>query len=326
MTPLKKILFITSISLVSLVSMASDNQAKPLPAEKGVILYNQLKISAAIPYLKSASEAGDQEAQYYLAESLRKRNRHMTSEAHRWYEAAAKQGNYYAMIQLGRSGDDLCKNMNNCPSPTTAPVDWLRTARDLAQPRAEHGDAEAMYVMYEITLDRSWLKKSALAGNSTAQYWMAIGDKQGEGFFLPGGRNASVGNWLKASAEGGNPRAMMEYAAYLHENSGDLEIARHWIRTAAERGYERGVTSYGAYLAHAPERFGFEFDVVKGYAITSLLKELDEGGGMQSYVDEVLPEIAQKMTPAQLVNAEKFASEWKASHPPLSFFPEKLGR
>lgn len=323
---LLKRFFITFIALVPVIAIASDNQVQPSPAEKGVILYNQLKISSAIPYLKSASEAGNDEAQYYLAEALRKRNRYMTSEAQKWYEAAAKQGNYYAMIQLGRSGDDLCKRMNNCPNSIKAPVDWLRNARDLAQPRAEHGDAEAMYVMYEITLDRSWLEKSALAGNATAQYWMAIGDRQGEGFFLPGRRNASVGNWLKASAEGGNPRAMMEYAAYLHENGGDLETARHWIRTAAERGYESGVTSYGAYLAHAPERFGFEFDVVKGYAITSLLKELDEGGGMQSYVDDVLPEIAEKMTPAQLVSADKFASEWKAAHPPLSFFPEKLGR
>lgn len=312
--------------LIAALSANSSAHSQTNESTLGVVLYNQLKLGLAIPELKKEADSGNLDSQYYLAEALRKRSRYMTAEAQQWYEAAAKQGNYYAMIQLGRSGDDLCKRMNNCPNPIKAPVDWLRNARDLAQPRAEHGDAEAMYVMYEITLDRSWLEKSALAGNATAQYWMAIGDRQGEGFFLPGRRNASVGNWLKASAEGGNPRAMMEYAAYLHENSGDLETARHWIRTAAERGYESGVTSYGAYLAHAPERFGFEFDVVKGYAITSLLKELDEGGGMQSYVDEVLPEIAEKMTPAQLVSAEKFASEWKAAHPPLSFFPEKLGR
>ena len=101
---------------------------------------------------------------------------------------------------------------------------------------------------------------------------------------------------------------------------------RHWIKVAAEKGYESGVTSYGAYLAHAPERFGFELDLVKGYALTSLLKELNEGGSMQSYVEEVLPEIAEKMTPDQIKEAENFAAQWKNSHPPLSFFPDKLSR
>ncbi len=119
---------------------------------------------------------------------------------------------------------------------------------------------------------------------------------------------------------------MMEYAAYLYENEGDLKVARHWIKVAAEKGYKSGVSSYGAYLAHAPERFGFELDLVKGYAITSLLKDLDGGGNVQVYVEEVLPEIAEKMTSQQIKEAEDFAIQWKKSHPPLSFFPDKLSQ
>ncbi|MCU1771305.1 tetratricopeptide repeat protein [Pseudomonas sp. 13B_3.2_Bac1] len=293
---------------------------------KGITLYNQLKIDSAIAELKKEAQSGISESQYYLGEALRKRNRYMTSEAKEWYEAAAAQENLYAMIQLGRSGNDLCRVMSNCPDSGKPPVDWLKNARSLAELLAEKGDPEAMYVMYEITLNRDWLEKSANSGNPTAQFWMAISTRQGEGFFLPWKRKESVGNWFKASAEGGNPRAMMEYAAYIHESGGDLEVARHWIKVAAEKGYESGVTSYGAYLAHAPERFGFELDLVKGYALTSLLKELNEGGSMQSYVEEVLPEIAEKMTPDQIKEAENFAAQWKNSHPPLSFFPDKLSR
>jgi len=314
---------------LSVISHSADAELKPeqiLAKDKGLVLYNQLKIDLATPYLKTASEAGDSESQYYLAEAIRQTNRYMTPEAQKWYEAAAHQGNYYAMIQLGRSGNDLCKVMSNCPDPDKRPVDWLKNARALAEPLAEKGDAEAMYVMYEITLNRDWLEKSANAGNPDAQFWMAVGDKQGEGFLLPWKRKEAVGNWFKASAEGGNPRAMMEYAAYLYENEGNLKVARHWIKVAAEKGYKSGVSSYGAYLAHAPERFGFELDLVKGYAITSLLKDLDGGGNVQVYVEEVLPEIAEKMTSQQIKEAEDFAAKWKKSHPPLSFFPDKLSR
>lgn len=38
--------------------------------------------------------------------------------------------------------------------------------------------------MYEITFDRTWLEKSANAGYALAQYWIAVGDRQGEDFFL----------------------------------------------------------------------------------------------------------------------------------------------
>jgi hypothetical protein len=56
-----------------------------------------------------------------------------------------------------------------------------------------------------------------------------------------------------------------------------------------------------------------------------LLLELDGGGDAKVYAEDVLPEIGAKMTPEQIEEAKAFAQEWKASHPPLSFFPEKLG-
>jgi hypothetical protein len=56
-----------------------------------------------------------------------------------------------------------------------------------------------------------------------------------------------------------------------------------------------------------------------------LLRELDGGGNIQSYIEHTLPEIAAKMIPKQIEQAKVFAQEWKATHPPLSFFPDKLG-
>jgi len=324
---IKKSLF-TALLIIAFANPASGELSSEQQSAKvrGIILYNQYKAVSANSFLTVAAEAGDHEAQYYLGESLRKKNHYMNAEARKWYEASAAQGDLYAMIQLGRSEKDLCKFMNNCPPAQKEPIEWLNHARNLVKPKADQGDAEAMYFMYELTIDDAWLEKSASAGNALAQYWMAIGVRQGDGFFLPWKRLEAIGNWLKLSAEGGYPPAMMEYAAFIYEDQGDLTVARHWIVEAANKGYKSGVSSYGAYSAHSPSLYDFPLDRVKGYALTSLLSELDGGGDVQVYVNETLPEIAEKMTPDEISEANDFEKNWKATHPPLSFFPEKLSR
>ncbi|WP_085633832.1 MULTISPECIES: tetratricopeptide repeat protein [unclassified Pseudomonas] len=290
----------------------------------GMILYNQLKIDSAISELEKEAQSGKVDSQYYLGEALRKRYRHMTSEAQHWYEAAANNGNIYAMIQLNRSNHDLCRQMKNCPMSEKSPADWLKKANDLALAKANEGDPESLYLMYEITLDREWLEKSARAGYPLAQYWMAVGDRQGEGLFLiPGKREEAVSQWLKKASEGGNPKAMMDYIEILYKK-GDLEGVRYWLQAAAETGDQRAISSYGSYIAHAPDQVGYPLDQVKGYALISLLKELDGGGAIQDFVQDTLEEIGSKMSAEQIEQSKSVAREWKATHPPLSFFPDKL--
>ena len=291
----------------------------------GIILYNQYKATSAIPFLTTAAEAGDSEAQYYLGESLRKKNHYMNNEARKWYEASAGQNNLYAMIQLGRIEHDMCEISNDCPTSQKQAIDWLNQAKNIAQEKAEAGDAEAMRIMYEITLDDTWLERSAVAGDAFAQYWMAVSVKQGDGFFLPWKRREAVEKWFKLSAEGGYPKSMMNYAAILYER-GDVEGYRHWVEKTALTGYATTVFGYGSDLAHEPDRFGFPLDLIKGYALLYWLSELDGGGGMKENVEYTLPRIAAKMTVEQIEAAKKFSQEWAASHPPLSFFPDKLSR
>jgi hypothetical protein len=88
------------------------------------------------------------------------------------------------------------------------------------------------------------LEKSANAGSPVAQYRMAIGDRQGEGFLLPWKRQQSVETWFLASAKGGNPKAMMQLFG-IYREKGDLEQARYWVEQAASSGYEAGVYNYG---------------------------------------------------------------------------------
>ncbi|MCS3840803.1 hypothetical protein HNR03_005431 [Pseudomonas sp. JAI111] len=314
-------LLITVLSSSALAQLSPKEQAAKV---RGLILYNQYKTVTATPFLTVAAEAGDYEAQYFLAESLRTKNHYMTTEARHWYEAAA-QGDLYAMIQLGRSKNDICDLKNDCPKDKKKPVEWLNEARDLAKPKAEAGDAEAMYIMYELTLEKNWLAKSASAGFALAQYWMAVGYKQGDEFLLPWKRTEAIEKWFKASAEGGYPKSMMEYAAILYEK-GDMDGFRHWNEQAALAGYASTVYGYGSDLAHEPDKYGFPFDIIKGYALVYSLRELDGGGGIQARVESKLPKIAAKMTPEQIIEAKEFAQKWKITHPPLSFFPDKLSR
>ncbi|VVO10297.1 hypothetical protein PS718_03376 [Pseudomonas fluorescens] len=324
---MRLIVFLSSALVLLGINQAAAelNIEQSLAKQQGIILYNQLKAVSATPLLRVAAEAGDHEAQYYLAESLRQKNSYMNPEAKKWYEAAATQGDLYAMIQLGRDKNDLCKLANDCPTTEKKPSDWLNKAYSLAHPKAEDGNAEAMYIMYELTLDKTWLQKSAAKNHHISQYLLATSFKQGDGFFLPWKRSEAVEKLFKASAEGGYPPSMMEYGALLYEE-GDLEGFRHWNEQAALAGYATTVYGYGSDLAHEPDTYGFPFDVVKGYALVYTLKELDGGGGLQARVESKLLKIEAKMTADQITEGKQLAKKWKSTHAPLSFFPDKLSQ
>ena len=111
---------------------------------RGLMLFNQYKDAQS--ELRIAAEGGDAEAQFYLAEELRKEKQYITTEVYKWYEAAAEQGDFYAMIRLGRSNSDLCRTMNNCPSGKKKPDEWLAEATTIAKEKADQGDAESLYI------------------------------------------------------------------------------------------------------------------------------------------------------------------------------------
>lgn len=323
---ISKLAFFLSIILGS--SAIAAGQLTPqqqVAKERGMTLYNQYKAISAEPYLKIAAEAGDREAQYFLGEALRLNNRYMTTEAQKWYIAAAEQGDMYAMRRLASAKNDLCAAMDNCPDSERTTLDWLNMMITTATPLIERGDGEAMYMMYRATGDFEWLEKSAEAGYPYGQYWLAIQYRQGEGFFFPPWkRSEQIEQLLRSSSEGEFIEGMSEYMGILQEK-GDLAAARILLKKIAETGDALATGSYGAYLAHTPNDLDYPLDLVKGYGLMSLLLELDGGGTAKDYAERKLPKIAAKMTPKQIEQAKAFAQEWKATHPPLSYFPEKLG-
>lgn len=292
--------------------------------EHGIALYNQYR--PAENELRVAAEAGDAEAQFYLAENLRHKNRYMTAEARNFLEKSASQGNLYAMLRLGNSGNGVCRILDNCPKGFKSNEAWLREAGRVSKEQAAKGDPEGLYILYRVTGDFDSLIRSAESGFPFAQYWLAKRYQNGDGFFwLPWRRSQEIERWFRAAAENGNPKAMIEYAVITYEYGKDMALVRHWIEEAAKTGYENGVAHLAAEYAHAPSHFSFELDLVKAYGLTSLLLVLDGGGGTLSFTKKELAQISTQLTPKQIEQGKAFAAEWQAANPrPISFFPMML--
>ncbi|MDP9709131.1 UNVERIFIED_ORG: TPR repeat protein [Pseudomonas fluorescens] len=312
------------LSLVTSPSFAltqEQSQAKI----KGIELYNQYKAISAIDFLIIAAGGGDDEALYYLGEAIRKNNRYMTKDAQKAYEESAKRGNIYSMIRLGEAGEDLCVTMKNCSFAEHSPEEWANKAKELATEQASKGNAESMYLLWEITGNDDWLEKSAESGFALAQFRLATKYQEGGGtFLLPSRRSDAIEKWMKASAENGYPPGMMGFAASRIEKN-DLSSFRIWNEKAAASSYVSGVFGYALYIRGIEPTYGFTPDPTTSYALLTNLLELDGGGNMIRNVKDTLPDIEKNLTNEQLTEAKRLAKTWKSTHPPLSFYPEKLG-
>ncbi len=94
--------------------------------ERGISLYNQEK--NAEPELRIAAEAGDAEAQFYLAEQLRhlELNKTLDSrESLKWFMASANQGDLFSLYQLSHNVK-LCVLATECSKGEKSRSVWRR--------------------------------------------------------------------------------------------------------------------------------------------------------------------------------------------------------
>ena len=291
--------------------------------DKGLTLYNQSDWYDSQPLLQIAAEAGDRMAQYYLGEAIRLSKRYTTAEAKRWYEAAAEQGDLYAMLRLS-SKDDLCRYMGTCNGKIGE--QWRKQAVKIARERAGRGDTEAMIVLYLANQGLAWLEKAAEAGDGFGQYLLASVYESGKGWFLiPGSREKAIGKWFKASAENGFPPGMYLYTNFLYEHGGSETDVGYWLKKTAEAGHIEAMVSYALNIAHLPERYGLPLDLVKAYGFTYMLSKLEGGGVGPEDGKRNLPRVAEKMNEQEIQEGIAFAKEWEKTHPPLSYFDPVYG-
>jgi TPR repeat protein len=321
---INKIIFGLLLSvLLPCAAFAKITPEQQSAKEKGLILYQQSDWYDSQPLLAKAAEAGDSISQYYLAEAIRLSERYTTSEARKWYEAAAEQGNLYAMLRLS-SKNDICSELATCTGKSAD--EWREKVIITARERADKGDTEAMTVLFITEQGLSWLEKAADAGDPLAQNTLAGVYKDGEGWFLiPGSREKAVEKWYGASANGGYPRAMYLYANYLYEHHGKKVDAAYWLKKSAESGYIDAMGNYALSIAHLPDNLGYTKNLVEAYGLAYLMSKLEGGGTGAEDGKMILPDIAEKMSEQEIKQGLLFSEEWKKTRPPLSYFVPVYG-
>jgi len=252
----------TCIGLIVLFSAifaqaeTSDDEVEAL-FQEGYVLYQSYNSSKAFGKFKAASQLGHAEAAYYAGNILRRNHTYITEEAETFYRQAAEGGDVYAMLRLAQKGN-FCGTLRNCDYDRD---EWLDRAFDVALPRAQAGDTEAMMALssaYAIKGDRSadfkWVERAAEDGHAFAQYWMAVMlDEQERGFYwTERGRRADVLKWLRASAEQGFPKAMLKLALEYMED-GRFGEANEWVDLLGQTDYFEALFNYGLILLQGPE-------------------------------------------------------------------------
>lgn len=316
---IKKIIIFCLFSISFTYATAKNlSEEQKIARDKGITLYHQSAWDSAQPLLKIAAEAGDRQAQYFLGEAIRLNNFYITFEARNWYEAAANQGDLYAMLRLSND-DDFCRNMDTCTG--TSAIEWRAKVLKTARERSKEGDTRAMTVLYLAGQGLKWLENAAETGDGYAQNLLASAYKSGKGWFLiPGSRERAVEKWFKRSAESGNPLGMFYYANYLYEHNGDIDEITYWVVKGAEAGHISSVGTLAGKMAEYPNDIGVPLDLIKAYGLTYLLSKLEGGGTAPEDGKRNLPKIAKKMSIDEIQKGKNFAQEWEDTHPPLSYF------
>ncbi|MBV7515878.1 tetratricopeptide repeat protein [Pseudomonas sp. PDM25] len=254
---------------------------------------------------------------FHLQDELRYAKNHRVEDTREWLVHSANQGNVNSLLRLAISdGDTLCTIVKNCPKGDKTQREWKLEFEKIAREKIASCDMEAAYLLYVGNSDFNMLIKSAEGGYPFAQYQLARSYSAGDGFFWWfGQRRKEVVKWYKRAAENGYPKAMVAYAAYIHEDNGDLSISRYWLEESAKVGDNNGIGLLAREYANNPNYYGFPFDMVKAYGLMLFLVSLDNNKYDIELDRGVLENYSKKMTPKQIEQGKAFAEKWKVTHP-----------
>ncbi|WP_447926881.1 tetratricopeptide repeat protein [Vreelandella sp. EE27] len=329
---MKKLLYRTLCSLTTAAvaltaampaySLDEDIQAVK---DEGMRLYNSYQRSKSEPYLKTAAEAGDVEAMYYLGEVYRLRHMGLTNDAMDWYYEAAQHGEPYAMLRLHSGG--ACKLGDVCPDNGD---DWRDAALEETLPKAEDGDTDAMLALYSIyaTLEdmdaaNHWLLEAAEADNTDAQDWLGrkiISDHEGYNNDTEDFKAAEI--WFRRAAEHGYGPSMKHLSSVLLHLE-RTEEAYEWLMSASNAGLVDARLGV-AWCYLEPERDAICSDEQNTAAGTGILEAMIEEIN-KTEVQFLLDNVAAPLGNEQREEANEIKAEWLNQKPPLSYFPAKFG-
>lgn len=206
--------------------------------------------AAALAFLKPAAEAGDADAQNYLALILFNGEGGIAADrdaAMTWWERAVAQGHGPATSNFATYlADGLGR-----------PADPAR-ARKLLHQAAELGHAPAQFrwalwqelgwkgTSKDLPGAIRWFRRAAEGGHGSAAFKYASYLEAGEGVAAD---QAEAARWYRVAAERGNAAAQFQIARLLFAGDGgvkaDQQTAAKWLERAARQGYPEALFVLG---------------------------------------------------------------------------------
>lgn len=233
---------------------------------------------------------------YYKGQGVPKNN----GKAMKWFKKAAEQGHADAQYNLGVMydydveipGEEEAYNAQK----KYADQENLSNAEDVLI-----STQNLIHNFNQFQFEASkWYKKAALQGHAEAQHELGMRYAMGEGGLKEDYVEAA--KWWKKAAEKGHSRAQYELGMRYHDGEGVSQSyakAVKWWEKAAAQGdpsaqYQLGFMHY--------EGKGTPISFVEAYPYLSVAAALNK-----SKVKALLPDIREKLTPAQIAQGRKKA-------------------
>jgi TPR repeat protein len=192
------------------------------------------------------------------------------------------------------------------------------TALQLIRPLAKRGDAAAQFslggmfdtgkgVSQDPVQAAFWYRKAANQGAPLAQLSLGMMYYTGEG--LPQDYSMAAA-WLRKAADQGNSEAQHALGVLYDNGNGvpkDSARAALWYRKAADQGDAEAQHSLGS-MYFVGE--GVPQDYVQAHMWLNLAASRASDAEVRKEMAMFRDHVAAKMTPAQIAEAQRLASEW----------------
>lgn len=221
-----------------------------------------------------------------------------------------------AMLFVGAC---LCtaQKPDNCLGSPEQAQQCLQQGLDIGSPQLAFALGNAYYLRNEAFQQdyekaAKWFRLAALRGHLGAQASLGLLYATGEG--VPQDYAAAF-RWSGAAAESGDAMAQaLVGSAYLWGRSvpQDYKAAAQWLRKSAEQGEMLGEMGLGLIYERG---WGVSQDYVQAHMWLNLASAQARDKDVARINREHRDDVATKMTPAQIAEAQRLAQEFKAKAP-----------
>ena len=269
---------------------------------------NRQQPSVAIGALRTAAEQGDAKSQFKLAMAYLQGRavRQDYAEAAKWMRKAASQGLAEAQHNLGK----MYGEGKGVTQDYAKALQWYRKAAHQGLDEAQYNLAVMYFNGRGVTQDHEealrWLRKAADQGLDEAQDSLAATYFYGRGVTQD---YAEAAKWFRKAADQGLAKAQYNLGSMYYYGRGvtqDYVEALKWFQKAADQGNADAQANLGSMYFRGE-------GVIQDYIQAHLWVNLSAAGLEEKKREAtgiLRDEIAKKMTPQQIVEAQRLAREW----------------